>query len=91
MQALGDFVFSGQHLQVMRRRRQWFQRAVEPMTALWWVPTGYRPSTNDAEDRVRHLRQHGRTSEAFTFRTPFPSPSQPGDEVRADDDWLCPT
>lgn len=33
VQALGDFAFSGQHLQVMRRRRLWFQRAVEPMTA----------------------------------------------------------
>jgi hypothetical protein len=41
VQALAEFVFSGQHLQVMRRRRQWFQRAVEPMTALWWVPAGH--------------------------------------------------
>ncbi len=90
VQALGDFVFSGQHLQVMRRRRQWFQRAVEPMTALWWVPEGYRPSTDDAEARVRHLRRHGPTSEAFTFRTPFPSPSTPHIEVPSSDDWLCP-
>jgi hypothetical protein len=90
VQALGDFVFSGKHLHVMRRRRQWFQRAVEPMTALWWVPAAYRPSTDDAEDRVRHLRRHGPTSEAFTFRTPFPSPAAPEVAVRSDDDWLCP-
>ena len=90
IQALGDFVFSGQHLQVMRRRRQWFQRAVEPMTALWWVPADYRPSTDEAEARVRHLRRHGPTPVAFTFRTPFPSPSGPDVEVPSRDDWLCP-
>ena len=90
VRALGDFVFSGQHLQVMRRRRQWFQRAVEPMTALWWVPADHRPSTDDAEARVRHLRRHGPTAEAFTFGTPFPSPANPDVAVSPDDDWLCP-
>lgn len=90
IEALGDFVFSGRHLQVMRRRRQWFQRAVEPMTALWWVPSGHRPSTDEAETRVRHLRAHGPTLEAFTFRNPFPAPDQPGSTTRSDDAWLCP-
>lgn len=90
VEALADFVFSGRHLQVMRRRRQWFQHAVEPMTALWWVPSGHRPSTDEAEARVRQLRAHGPTSLAFTFRTPFPAPDQLGSDVRRDDDWFCP-
>jgi hypothetical protein len=88
--ALADYVFSGRHLQVLRRRRQWFQRAAEPMTALWWVPAGYRPTTDDAEARVRHLRVHGPTPHAFTFRTPFPSPADPQAAVLPSDDWLCP-
>ena len=90
VQALGDFTFSGRHLQVMRRRRQWFQHPVEAMTALWWVPAGHRPSTGEAEVRVRHLREHGPTPQAFTFRTPFPSPTAPGVAVPSGDDWLCP-
>lgn len=90
IQALGDFVFSGRHLQVMRRRRQWFQHAVEPMTALWWVPSGHRPSTDEAEGRVRHLRAHGPTPAAFTFRSPFPAPDQPEGTSHSDDSWLCP-
>lgn len=90
VQALADFVFSGRHLQVMRRRREWFHRAVEPMTALWWVPAGHRPSTDEAEDRVRHLRQHGPTTRAFTFRRPLPPPGQPEDVIRSRDEWLCP-
>ena len=90
VQALANFVFSGQHLEVMRRRRQWFQGAVEPMTALWWVPADHRPSTEEAEDRVRHLRQHGPSPAAFTFRASFPPPDQPKGVVFSGDDWLCP-
>ena len=90
VQALGDFVFSGQHLQVMRGRRQWFQRAVEPTTALWWVPAGHRPSTDEAEARVRHLRRYGPTPEAFTFRTSFPRPAEPAVAVPSDDGRLRP-
>lgn len=90
VQALGDFAFSGHHLQVMRRRRKWFQRAVEPMTALWWVPAGHRPSTDDAEACVRNLRRHGPTPQAFTFRTPFPSAAQPDVAVPSSDEWFCP-
>ncbi|MEJ7702493.1 MAG: DUF3291 domain-containing protein [Geodermatophilaceae bacterium] len=90
LQSLADFVFSGQHLQVMRRRRQWFQPAVEPMTALWWVPSGRRPSTDEAEDRVRHLRRHGPTTRAFSFRTAFPPPGQPESLICSGEEWLCP-
>lgn len=90
VEALAGFVFSGRHLAVMRRRRQWFEGAAEAMTALWWVPAGHRPSTDEAEDRVRHLRRFGPTANAFTFRTPFPDPDRSGEVARSDDDWLCP-
>jgi len=90
VEALADFVFSGQHLAIMRRRRQWFEKAVEAITALWWVPRGHRPSTDEAEERVRQLRRHGPTPTAFTFRSPFPAPDRPGIAARFTDNWLCP-
>jgi len=45
VEALAGFVFSGRHLEIMRQRRQWFHQAAEATTALWWVPSGHRPST----------------------------------------------
>ncbi len=49
------------------------------------------PQVHDqAMTQVRHLRAHGPTLEAFTFRNPFPAPDQPGSTTRTDDDWLCP-
>ncbi len=73
-QSLSDFIFSGRHVAIMRRRREWFQPVVEATTALWWIPAGTRPSVNEAETRVRHLRQHGPTVHAFTLRHQYPGP-----------------
>lgn len=88
--ALANWAFSGSHLAIMRRRREWFARAAEATTALWWVPAGHRPSTDEAEERVRHLRRHGPTASAFTFRRPFPSPAGPSSAQEPSDHWFCP-
>ena len=72
--ALGAFVFGELHRAVLRRRREWFLTMREAYTACWWVPTGHRPSTDDAEDRIRHLRLHGPTPYAFTLKEHFPPP-----------------
>ena len=59
VEALAGFVFSGRHLEIMRQRRRWFHQAAEATTAMWWVPRGHRPTTDEAEDRVRQLRDTG--------------------------------
>lgn len=74
LESLSDFVFRGAHVEVMRQRRLWFAPMTEVYTALWWVPVGSLPTIADAEERILHLREHGPTSFAFTFRVPFPEP-----------------
>ncbi len=39
---------------------------------LWWIPAGTIPTLDEAEERLLHLRKHGPTPRAFTFRDPFP-------------------
>jgi hypothetical protein len=88
LQALRDFVYRDpRHLAVMRRRCEWFVR-LELHTALWWVPFGDRPTVAAAEERLGHLRAHGPTSTAFTFRHYFDSPATAVQQT--DDRWLCP-
>jgi hypothetical protein len=88
---LADWVYSGIHRQALRRRREWFHRVDEATVALWWVPAGHEPTTDEAEDRVRHLRAHGPTPTVFTFRETFAPPGQEADEAPdAQPDWLCP-
>jgi hypothetical protein len=52
--------FPGAHVAVMKRRREWFHHVREAMTVLWWVPAGHRPTTAEAEEKIKHLRVHGR-------------------------------
>ncbi|GDY28801.1 DUF3291 domain-containing protein [Gandjariella thermophila] len=90
LEALADFVYRDQgHLAVLRRRREWFPPLREAVTALWWVPAGHRPTVTEAEERLGHLRRHGPTPHAFTFRDAFPAPGA-ALPVEAADDWRCP-
>jgi heme-degrading monooxygenase HmoA len=85
--ALRAFVYSGEHLGVMRRRREWFEGMAEAFLALWWVPVGRIPSVGEAEERLDHLRRHGPTPHAFTFRQSFdPLTGHPGEDLPD----LCP-
>lgn len=92
LEHLAAFVYSDIHRQVLRRRRQWFQRMQEAYTACWWVASGHRPSTDEAEDRILHLRAHGPTAHSFTLRDSYPPPdaAQSEQPIRGLDDWFCP-
>jgi hypothetical protein len=81
-EALKAFMYTGRHRELLRRRREWFARLSEAVTALWWVPRGHRPTVAEAEARLLHLRAHGPTPYAFTLRTSFP----PGPALPADAD-----
>ena len=70
---LWDFVYASQHLDLLRRRREWFER-MEAYLALWWVPAGTLPSVEEAKQRLERLRSDGPGPEAFTFRAPWPPP-----------------
>jgi hypothetical protein len=89
VQALADFVYSGPHRAIMARRREWFVPMREAFQVLWWVPEDALPSVGDAVDRLAHLREHGLTPFAFTFRSPFPAPGAA--PIRHDEGWLCPS
>lgn len=74
VEQLASYVYGDLHRQIMRRRREWFQLMREAYTTCWWVPAGHRPSTADAEERIRYLRAHGPTPHAFTLRASFRRP-----------------
>jgi hypothetical protein len=69
VEALSDFVHRSGHMDVMRRRREWFVRGPEATMVLWWVPAGHEPDVFEAADRLEQLRREGSSAEAFTFAT----------------------
>jgi hypothetical protein len=75
LEALRAFVYASRHLDVMRHRREWFQRMADPYLALWWVPAGTVATVAEARDRLDLLARRGPSAGAFTFRAPFPAPA----------------
>jgi len=74
VESLSKYVYNSAHVEIMRRRREWFERMHEAFLVLWWVPKGHRPSIAEAIAKLDVLRAKGPTAEAFTFRQAFPPP-----------------
>ncbi|QKW31907.1 DUF3291 domain-containing protein [Nocardiopsis flavescens] len=77
LETLWDFTYRTDHLELLRGRREWFERSEGPHLVLWWIPSGTIPSVEEAGRRLDLLREHGPSPEAFTLRTHFPPPATP--------------
>lgn len=75
VEALRDYTYRSEHLKVLARRREWFERLVDFHHALWWVPAGHRPDVREAMDRIALIREVGEGPDAFTFRAPHAPPA----------------
>ncbi len=71
---LAAFTHGTAHRDVMRRRRQWFERLAGLHLVLWWIPAGTLPTPSDAPARLGLLNSAGPSDAAFTFRSPFLAP-----------------
>ena len=74
LEALRDYVYRSDHAGPLRSRREWFELLDGPILVLWWIPAGAIPTVPEARERLDHLRRHGPTAEAFTFRDQFAAP-----------------
>ena len=72
---LEAFVYSGRHLEVLKRRKEWFSR-LKMFMALWWIPAGSVPTIEEAKKRLLHLEENGPSAFAFDFKKRFAPPSE---------------
>ena len=77
VESLNKYVYGSAHVEIMRRRKEWFERMREMYVVLWWVRKGHRPAVSEAVARLELLRASGTTAEAFTFRNAYPAPDAP--------------
>jgi hypothetical protein len=91
VESLNQYVYRSAHVEIMRRRKEWFERISEGFLVLWWVPTGHRPTVAEALIKLEILRAKGPTPEAFTFRRAFPPPGALPAESPVTFDDECPT
>jgi hypothetical protein len=72
IEQLRAYTYSGRHAEILRQRRDWFEKFERVAVALWWVPEGHVPTMDEAKQRLAFLDEHGPTPFAFTFKTLFP-------------------
>lgn len=88
--SLREFVYRSAHVEILRRRREWFERMTDACTALWWIERGHRPTLAEAEARLAHLRSHGPSAFAFGLRDDFAPPDATAPARPARADHRCP-
>ncbi|NDH87441.1 MAG: DUF3291 domain-containing protein [Actinobacteria bacterium] len=74
LESLWNYVYKTDHVEFLRRRREWFEVDAEPVHVMWWVPEGHRPTPAEGIERLEHLRAHGSSSHAFSFRDNYEPP-----------------
>lgn len=75
LESLLDFVYKEDaHKNIMRRRREWFDK-MEFFLVLWWVEAGQIPTLTQSIEKLELLEKTGPSAEAFTFRDHYPAPA----------------
>jgi GNAT superfamily N-acetyltransferase len=70
--ALKAFAFRGLHRDYLRRRTEWFVDG-STRTALWWLPAGQLPTTDDAKRRLGFIEAFGPSPYAFRMGQNHPT------------------
>lgn len=68
---LYQFTYKTMHTEFLKRRKEWFEKMGDMYYVLWHVPAGHVPDVREARERLEHLRAHGETAYAFSFRKQF--------------------
>jgi hypothetical protein len=71
---LRAFAYKTDHSGFLRDRKRWFEKFDGPYMAMWWIPAGHIPTTDEAKERLEHLREYGDSPVAFSFKNIFPAP-----------------
>jgi hypothetical protein len=77
LQDLENFVYRSTHVEVLKRRKEWFEKFGKQFMALWYVPSHHTPTVDEAVAKLDQLEKAGPCAEVFNFRMKFDPPSNP--------------
>src|SRR5215213_369341 len=67
---LEAFVYKSSHVEVLRRRKEWFSKMRFYMV-MWYLPAGNVPTLEEAKTRLEYLEKNGSSLYAFDFKSKF--------------------
>ncbi len=72
-EALFNFTYQSAHVEIFKRKKEWFHKMADMAMALWYVKEGHNPTPEEAKERLVLLNKLGETPFAFTFKSDFDS------------------
>lgn len=69
--ALFGFTYSSGHVEILRRKKEWFYKMSDMHMALWYVEEGHEPTPEEAKKRLKYLNEEGESPYAFTFKSKY--------------------
>lgn len=71
MEALYAFTYESDHVEILKRKKEWFHKMPRMHMAFWYVEDGHAPTAAEAKERLYYLQEHGETPYAFSFKSKF--------------------
>lgn len=68
---LFQFVYNSGHVEIFKRRKEWFTGLGKSHMVMWYIDEGHIPSIEEAKERLEYLRIHGESPHAFTFKSRY--------------------
>lgn len=70
-ESLFKFVYKSAHADILKRKKEWFQKMPKMHMVLWYVAEGHIPTVAEARERLNYLREKGESEYAFSFKSRF--------------------
>lgn len=71
LEQLFKFTYQTAHVEVFKRRKEWFSKMTDMHMACWYLEAAKVPTVEEAKNRLAYLNEHGETPYAFTFKSRF--------------------
>ena len=71
LESLFNYTYNSGHIEVFKRKKEWFSKMKLAHMAFWYVPVGYIPNFKDAKTRLDYKRKYGDTPYSFSFKKRF--------------------
>jgi len=71
LESLFNYTYNSEHIEVLKRKKEWFSKMKIMHMVFWYIPKGYKPTFQDAKSRLDYLNIYGDTPYAFSFKNKF--------------------
>jgi len=70
-ESLFNYVYSTDHVEIFKRKKEWFSKLKGMHMVLWYIEEGHIPTLAEGKERLEYLQKHGETEYAFTFKSKY--------------------